>query len=82
MTGDDIATFGGEACARELADIFAAGERYAAARGLQPDGLDEPRRRPRRAVVLWMFDPDARHWRPADGSPCPDAFPRPATPAP
>lgn len=74
MTEDDITAFGGEACARELADIFAAGERYTAREGTEPEGLADLADDLEAPVELWVLDEAGRTLVPAEGSPCPDVF--------
>lgn len=39
FTDDDIASFGGPDCARQLAVLFAGGSQYTAAEGVEPDTL-------------------------------------------
>jgi hypothetical protein len=38
---DEVEAFGGEACARELAEVFAAGERFVAEEGSEPTDLEQ-----------------------------------------
>lgn len=72
LTNDEIEQFGGPACAREIAVIIAAGERFITREGRDPESLEdlcadldvEPR--------LWTFDAEADSIVPAAGSPCPD----------
>lgn len=74
MTDDDVTAFGGEACARELADILAAAERYLAREGANPTSLDDLADDLEREVNLWELDPTGAFLVPAPGSPCPDVF--------
>jgi hypothetical protein len=74
MSADDVAAFGGEDCARELADIFAAGERFVAREGTSPTSLDELANDLEHQVTLWMLDDAGQRLIPAAGSPCPDVF--------
>ena len=70
LTEDQIAEVGGVECARELAELAAAGSRFAAERGAEPQSIDD--------VVeagyldgqpeLWVLDGD--DLQPAPGSPC------------
>ncbi len=72
FTQEQVAAFGGADCAWELAQIFAAGERFVAETGSDPSDLDalvdggflSPR------PLLWVFDDG--DLVPADDSPCPD----------
>ena len=72
FTEEQVAAFGGADCAWEIAQIFAAGERFVAEIGNDPSDLDAlvdggfltPR------PVLWAFDDG--DLVPADDSPCPD----------
>lgn len=79
MTADDIAAFGGEACARELADIFAAGEAFTAREGREPENLDDLESDLESPVTRWAYDGTDDRLVPADGSPCPDVFAESAT---
>ncbi len=74
MTPEDITEFGGEACARELADIFAAGERYVAREGSPPTVLADLAADLEAPPTLWALDATGTVLIPADGSPCPDVF--------
>lgn len=72
FSADDIEVFGGAECAREIAEIFSAGETYVAQTGNAPADLDTLvaggflADRPE----LWEFD--GVDLVPSDGSPCPD----------
>jgi hypothetical protein len=77
MTPADIAGFGGEACARELADIFAAAERFVAREGRAPESLADVADDLGGEVSLWELDASGDILVPAAGSPCPDVFSTP-----
>lgn len=79
MSADDVAAFGGEACARELADVFAAAERFIAREGSEPTSLDDLADDLEQPVRLWVLDAAGLRLVPADGSPCPDVFNESAT---
>lgn len=69
LTADAIAEFGGEECAQELAEIYAAGERHVADRGEAPANLDELVERGYLVrPELWVLDGD--ELAPVDGSGC------------
>lgn len=74
MSADDVAAFGGEACALELADVFAAAERFIAREGSEPTSLDELAGDLEQPVRLWVLDAAGLRLVPAEGSPCPDVF--------
>ena len=82
MNAADIEAYGGIECATEIAAVSAAGQAFNGREGRNPNSLDELAGDLDREIVLWTFDPDAQALAPADGSPCPDAFRAPATPAP
>ncbi len=65
-----IAQVGGADCARELAVIGVAGERYEAREGTAPLSLDDLRADFDEPVVLWTYDPALDELVPTDGSPC------------
>jgi hypothetical protein len=77
MTPEDVAEFGGEACARELADVFAAGERFVAREGRVPASLDDLANDLDGDVTLWELDESGDILVPTAGSPCPDVFSTP-----
>jgi hypothetical protein len=77
MTPADVAEFGGEACARELADVFAAGQRFVARDGRPPTSLSDLASDLERDVTLWELDATGTILVPTDDSPCPDVFSQP-----
>ena len=71
LTPEEISQVGGEACARELATIFTAGENYVAERGTDPDSLDElVQAGYLETPTLWVVEDNAL--LPAEGSGCVD----------
>lgn len=82
FTTDDIASFGGEACATQLAVVFAGVSRYVDETGAEPTTFDE-------VEAVGHFDEPVTKWqvvddaiRPVDGSGCLDFIGVPATTAP
>ena len=65
-----IAQVGGADCARELAVIGVAGERYERREGVPPLSIDDLRDDFDEPVVLWTYDPALDELVPTDGSPC------------
>jgi hypothetical protein len=72
LTEQEIAGFGGTECARELMEIAAAGERFVAREGRNPESLDEMAVDLDIEPVLWQYDTGDETLTPAPGSPCVD----------
>lgn len=72
LTEQEIAGFGGPQCARELMEIAAAGERFVAREGRNPESLDEMAVDLDIEPVLWQYDAGDETLTPAPGSPCVD----------
>ncbi len=82
FTTDDVASFGGDACAMQLAVVFAGVSRYVDETGSEPNTFDE-------VEAAGYFDEPVTKWqavdeaiRPVDGSGCLDFIGAPATTAP
>jgi hypothetical protein len=74
LTDDEIEAVGGPECAREIAMIIAAGERFVDREGRDPESLDDLDADLDGEPTLWTFDVEADSIVPAEGSPCPDVF--------
>lgn len=72
MTDEQIAQVGGDDCARELAQIFSAAERFVAELGREPAGFDDLVSEGHLVELpeLWVADGD--QLRPAEDGPCLD----------
>jgi hypothetical protein len=70
FTPEDIASVGGQECARELAEIFAASQRMYDATGAGPETLDELAPYLDVEITLWDYDAEYESLVPSAGSSC------------
>lgn len=72
FTDDDIASFGGPDCARQLAVVFAGASQYTAAEGVEPDTMEDVEAAGYFAAPVTMWEVVDDTLRPTPGSDCLD----------